>query len=179
MSPAWLRLIIVGGAVALALAWTAGTYHVGSKAGSAAVRADWDKERSASVRQLLNATELTLTAQQDLNEGLALRDAAHTKEMDHVQSELNSFRDRLRSGAVRVSVPARVPACQPGPDPVGPLALPDQARAELDPTFAQDLVRITSDGDAAIVDLNACIDRYNAVRASVTALSAKHDAQTP
>ena len=179
MSPAWLRLLGAGAAIALALGWTALAYRMGARAEGATVRAAWQAERTASARQLADATERALRAQQDLGAALALRDQQHQQELDHVQIERDGLRDRLRSGAVRVSVPARVPTCQPGPDGDHPVALPDQARAELDPAFAQDLVRITSDGDSAIVDLNACIDRYNAVRASVTALSATHDAQTP
>jgi len=179
MSTFWLRLLVAGAAIALVLGWTAGAYHVGAGAGAAAVRADWEADRAASNRQLLHATELTLDAQQRLGDGLALRESTHRKELEHVQSERDSLRHQLLSGAVRVSVPARVPACQPSAGPGHPAPEPGPARAELDPAFAQDLVRITSDGDAAIVDLNACIDRYNDVRASVQALKASHDAQAP
>ena len=40
-----------------------------------------------------------------------------------------------------------------------------EARAELDPAAADDLVSIATDGDIAIRKLNYCIDQYNAVRA--------------
>lgn len=36
--------------------------------------------------------------------------------------------------------------------------------AELDKQTAQDLIGITSDGDKAIIQLNACIDLYNDLR---------------
>ena len=39
-----------------------------------------------------------------------------------------------------------------------------QARAELDGQTAEDLIRIVADGDRAIIDLNSCIDRYEAIR---------------
>jgi hypothetical protein len=39
-----------------------------------------------------------------------------------------------------------------------------QARAELDGQTAEDLIRIVADGDRAIIDLNSCIDRYEAIK---------------
>ena len=43
----------------------------------------------------------------------------------------------------------------------------DQARAELDGQTAEDLIRIVADGDRAIIDLNSCIDRYEAIRSTL------------
>jgi len=37
-------------------------------------------------------------------------------------------------------------------------------RAELDGQTVEDLIRLVADGDRAIIDLNSCIDRYEAVR---------------
>jgi len=39
-----------------------------------------------------------------------------------------------------------------------------QARAELDGQTAEDLIRLVAEGDRAIIDLNSCIDRYEAIR---------------
>jgi hypothetical protein len=39
-----------------------------------------------------------------------------------------------------------------------------QARAELDGQTVEDLIRLVAEGDRAIIDLNSCIDRYEAVR---------------
>lgn len=180
MRPPWLFPLGVALAVVLALAWTAAAYRLGATAEGNKVRADWQTERTANARHVANALERTLDAQAALGEGLARRDAQHSKEMQRVQDERDGFDDRLRRGTVRVSVPARVPACAAGSgQPVGPLAGPGQAHAELDPAFAQHLVRITSEGDAAIVELNACVDKYNAVRDSSATLKAAHRAQTP
>ena len=65
----------------------------------------------------------------------------------------------LRSGALRLSIrttgqPDLSHSSAPGPG---------QARADIDPADAAALVRITHAGDAAITDLNTCIDSYNQV----------------
>ena len=62
----------------------------------------------------------------------------------------------LRSGALRLSIRT---TAQPGGNH-GAAAGPVQARADIDPEDAADLVRVTDDGDNAIRDLNTCIDGY-------------------
>jgi len=42
-----------------------------------------------------------------------------------------------------------------------------QARAELDGQTAEDLIRLVAEGDRAIIDLNSCIDRYEAIRSTL------------
>jgi len=39
-----------------------------------------------------------------------------------------------------------------------------QERAELDGQTVEDLIRLVAEGDRAIIELNSCIDRYEAVR---------------
>lgn len=65
----------------------------------------------------------------------------------------------LRSGALRLSV--RTTAQTGGNHSAAAGTV--QARADIDPEDAADLVRITDDGDNAIRDLNTCIDGYNKV----------------
>ncbi|QNK67750.1 lysis system i-spanin subunit Rz [Variovorax sp. PAMC26660] len=125
----------------------------------------------------------TLDAERALAEGLAARDLAHKKEIERVRNERDHFEHLLATGGVRVSVPA---TCRPvvASDPAA-AGEPAEARAELDPAFAAAVAGITSDGDLAIVDLNACIDRYNEVRFRLNALNALNTligntgAQTP
>lgn len=159
-------------AVVAGLAWTAFAYHLGGESRGNAVRLEWQAERAANARTVLNALERTLDAERGLGETLAARDAQHRKELERVQSEKDLLERQLGTGAVRVSVPARPAACRPvvASDPA-PTGEPQEARAELDPAFAAALAGITGDGDSAITDLNACIDRYNAVRDAAAALS--------
>jgi hypothetical protein len=90
----------------------------------------------------------------------------HQKEMDHAKATIDGLRADVLTGAVRLSVAvkARPAACgnAPGQDPAA--AGGDQeTRAELMPQVAYDLIGIVADGDAAVLDLNACIDAYHAI----------------
>lgn len=70
------------------------------------------------------------------------------------------LRARIRSGDVRLSVPA-----YPAPGASAPAAGEhQQARTDLDPGTAEALVALTERGDQAIRELNACIDAYNSLR---------------
>lgn len=163
--------------VALAIGWTAATYRFGSQAGRAEVRAAWQTERTDNARALANAIERQLDAEHALDDALGTRDLQHRKELADVQRKHDDFVDGVRRGAVRVSIPARAPACRSAGDAAAAAAGPvAQARAELEPAAAAALAAIARDGDGAIIDLNACIDRYNQVRGAARALS---DAQTP
>ena len=43
-----------------------------------------------------------------------------------------------------------------------------QARAELDGQTVEDLIKLVAEGDRAIIELNSCIDRYEAVRSTLS-----------
>ena len=43
-----------------------------------------------------------------------------------------------------------------------------QERAELDGKTVEDLIRLVAEGDRAIIELNSCIDRYEAVRSTLS-----------
>jgi prophage endopeptidase len=58
----------------------------------------------------------------------------------------------------RLYVPVTKSGCAPSATNDG------QARAELDGQTAEDLIRLVAEGDRAIIDLNSCIDRYEAIR---------------
>lgn len=83
------------------------------------------------------------------------------KEKQIAENENDSLRQRIRSNALRLSVPV---ACNATAD-TGNAS--EGTRAELDAKTADDLVAIANDGDDAIRDLNLCIRQYNAVRATL------------
>lgn len=85
--------------------------------------------------------------------------AKYEQEKKDAESKIADLRRRVRSGAVRMSIPAT--ACAVSQNP-GTGAV--QTRAELDPKDADDLIAIAADGDAAIRELNLCIDKYNALK---------------
>ena len=78
------------------------------------------------------------------------------KEKQDAQNKVNQLRADVASGAVRLSVRASCSATTASGD--------SEARAELDPKVADDLIAITNDGDQAIIELNTCIDLYNKLR---------------
>ena len=167
-------------AVAICAAWTGLVYHLGAEARGSAVQLEWQAERTTNARATVDAFARTLGAQWDMVNGLAARDAAHAKEIERVQAEKAHLEHQLSTGGVRVSVPVRPAACRPAisADPAA-TGQPAEARTELDPAFAAALAGITGDGDTAIVDLNACIDRYNEVRNKLNAMTGSVRAQTP
>jgi prophage endopeptidase len=79
-------------------------------------------------------------------------DQLHKDKLD-AQQKINQLRADVASGAQRLSIRASCSATVAGGD--------SEARAELDPKTADDLIAITADGDQAIIELNSCIDLYN------------------
>lgn len=85
--------------------------------------------------------------------------AQYEKEKKDAESKIADLRRRVQSGAVRMSVNAT--ACTVSKNPGTGIA---ETRAELDGQTADDLITIAADGDAAIRELNLCIDKYNSLK---------------
>lgn len=85
--------------------------------------------------------------------------AKYEQEKKNAESKIADLRRRVQSGNVRMSVPAT--ACTVSKNPGTGIA---ETRAELDGQIADDLISIAADGDAAIRELNLCIDKYNKLR---------------
>ena len=78
------------------------------------------------------------------------------KEKRDAEIKVNQLRADVAAGTVRLSVRASCSASTATGD--------SEARAELDPKTADDLIAITAEGDQAIIELNSCIDFYNNLR---------------
>ena len=149
LSTLWLRLI--GGAVILGalLFGLQRVYHAGYAAR--------DTEAKLELSQAM------LHAAKESDElRVAFADLKIKKDVErkHAEQQISHLRADLASGALRLSIPAPTP--EPGAPSPGPGA--PEARTELDAKTAQDLVSIAADGDAAIRDLNQCIDAYQALK---------------
>lgn len=83
----------------------------------------------------------------------------YEEEKKNAESKIADLRRRVQSGAVRMSVNAT--ACTVSQNP-GTGAV--ETRAELDGKTADNLIAIAADGDAAIRELNLCIDKYNELK---------------
>lgn len=161
-------LLIVALAAVLAYALRMAYLH-GVSTGTATVQLQWDTDREARA-QAANRSLIALQNRSDrLADQLHDQETTHHQEKTHAQAEMDRLRAAVRAGSVRLFVPTAGAAC-PGsqaPEGASPAGGFAKARAELDPAAAETLVAITSDGDSAIRDLNACIDRYNTVRQSL------------
>ncbi|QKV52390.1 lysis system i-spanin subunit Rz [Comamonas antarctica] len=131
----------------------------GEERGSLRVQND---QLAGTVQQLAKTLERSGQLADSLEQIL---DTNRTGQND-AKSSIDSLAAGLRSGSIRLSVRT---SPEPGPGVSAERASPGnpEARAELDREDAAALLGITGEGDAAIRDLNTCIDAYGAVRAKV------------
>ena len=93
-----------------------------------------------------------------LEQRLAESDQQHTKELFDAQRNQARLRDRLATADVRLSVLIEDSASSCNvPSAPGAVGMVHAARrAQLDPAHAQRIIRITDDGDNALIALRAC-----------------------
>lgn len=138
-------------------------------------------------RRVAQAAKAELQDQQQRSQRTQawMRDARQASE-DQLQQRIETLKNQLstdqgqanekhqnltagmRTGAVSVHVPVVPTSCAAHRVPAAsvPAAGSTAAHAQLEPAAAANLADIAHDGDAAIRDLNSCIERYNAVKAS-------------
>lgn len=148
LSTLWVRL-----AVAAALAVLVGGVMWGVYAKGYAAR---DTEAKLEMSQaLLRAHKKTDELRIEFD-GLKSKSL---KERKNAETRVAGLNAALLAGELRLSIPA---PSQPGAASTGTGA--PEARTELDRATSASLVAITADGDAAIRDLNQCVDSYNALK---------------
>lgn len=109
-------------------------------------------EQAAKIK----ADAITIQQQQTLANQKAALDAAYQKVKEYEDQRKETLRRAARTGDLRLyAKPASKPAAHQASNPASASGANDQARCELDPTTADDLISITSDGDAAIRQLTA------------------------
>ncbi|MBJ2245154.1 lysis system i-spanin subunit Rz [Pseudomonas haemolytica] len=93
-----------------------------------------------------------------LEQLLAESDQQHTKELFDAQRNQARLRDRLATADVRLSVLIEDSAsgCNVPTAPGAGGVVHAARRAQLDPAHAQRIIRITDDGDNALIALRAC-----------------------
>ena len=121
-------------------------------------------EQVADAVSVARATEAALRAD------IERIQTHHAQEQARAKAASDRLVADLRAGARRLSVPAACPGGDPGDSTTA--GGRREARAELDPAAAADLVAIAADGDDAIRALNACVDAYEAARGRVGDTSA-------
>jgi len=127
-----------------------------------AYNAGYAKHKAETVAAIAEANQRAREAERDAAERLAKVVTDNRKVVTDAQAEITRLRASVRDGTRRLSVRvASVPGC-PGATPTAGVG--SEARAELDPATADDLVAIAADGDAAIRQSNALIDAYAIAR---------------
>ena len=149
-------LILVLMASAAGVTWQVQDWRMGNKLAQQAVLHGDD------LAAISNAATAQARAEQGkrlgLEQQLAGQDQQHTKELSDAQRNQARLRDQLATADVRLSVLIEDSAsgCNVPTAPGAVGVVHAARRAQLDPAHAQRIVRITDDGDNAIIALRAC-----------------------
>lgn len=141
--------------------------------GTGYAKAEKEAERKELKVSLAHAEQLQAMTQDRINQQ---REFVRT--MDHLAAQYHqkethakAHADRLvtayRDGQYRLSLAVRSCTGKPATDPghTGPESGAEgEARAELMPATAADLISVANDGDSAVRQLNAVIDAYAELR---------------
>lgn len=165
--PTWLiRAAPYVAAVLVVLGALAFAYNRGSAHTAARYELVIAKQQATASAAMAASEAATRRVERAAANDLADASAKHMETERNAKLEIDSLRADLRSSRVRLSIP--VAACTPAAPAGAGSAVAGgpgaEARAELMPSAADDLVAIAADGDAAVRQLNAVIDAYNALR---------------
>ena len=134
-----------------------GTYEYGHHQGYS----ERDAEMSVQIAKLNaeNQQKTNILVQQ-----ISDKDAELQKEKCNAKKEIAKRDADIASGKLQLYVKTTPNSnCSNAPTTSGS----DPSYARIDPAFAENLVRITDDGDSAIRKLNACLQIYNQVRTMI------------
>jgi hypothetical protein len=161
MSPATLKLLIAGVAVALIVTmsatWKVQDWRYGKQLAEQAGlhQSDLDKISSAAAAQAQAEQGKRLALEQRLSSS----EQTHHQVLTDAQRNQDRLRDRLATADIRLSVllaedPASCNGVPAATDTVG--LVHGARRAQLDPAHAQRIIAITDAGDRGLIALAAC-----------------------
>ena len=160
------KLIGLGLAILLALgigfggAWQVQDWRLGKK--MAERIAEQGARHQTELDAITGEAWRQQAAEQDkrlaLEQQLAGQDQQHSKELSDAQRNQARLRDQLATADVRLSVLIEDSAsgCNVPTAPGAVGVVHAARRAQLDPAHSQRIIRITDDGDNAIIALRAC-----------------------
>lgn len=134
----------------------------GYRYGSSESKRQMAEANRAAAEKIVEMTEKALERELSLRADLDNLASQTVKEKEDAKKTITDLRNDVRNGHVRLSVVTNT--CRGVADSEHATFGYREARAELDPAFAESLITITSDGDNAIRELNYCIDQYETVR---------------
>lgn len=163
-------LVRISGAVLLALALVGGGYWWGGDAATNHDKAQaLDVERTAS-KKLADANARVRATEQKSAQDLAAISATYQKGLSDVVSTHKDVVARIRSGALRLSVPARADTGDTaGASAAGASERDADARCQLSDTAAEFLTGLASEADGVARQLSACQAIVTADRAACNA----------
>lgn len=169
----YLTYIKIGAAIALVLALFAAKhyYDQGIRDKEIAVCEVARKDANAEADKKIIELNATVKTQQDQLNTAALKIANQGTELKNVQAESKNYQSQLAAGTkrLRVAIATNSEDCAAGQSTstaVGNVDNGTAITADLSAEVASGLVGIASEGDSAIMRLNACIESYNAVRSA-------------
>lgn len=142
-------LRLIGACLLMAFVWQVQAWRYGAQLELQAVT-----HAQALSQQGQAAHNKRLVLEQQLNAS----DHQHTQELSDAQRNQAALRDRLATADVRLSVLLDTAAsgCAVPASATAGSVVHAAPRARLDPAHAQRIIRITDDGDSALIALRAC-----------------------
>lgn len=150
-------ILVAANASAFWAGWSVSSYRWQAK------YSDLAASHSAELHRINNeyVSDVAVMAEaaDTLRAEIAAKDHIHTEIVNNARTQQDGLRRAIRDGERRLSVLVRKVEdrnCTAMPEAEPNAGLDDgQARAELDPAFAERIVAITNDGDEAIRQLTA------------------------
>ncbi|MGK9415210.1 lysis system i-spanin subunit Rz [Pseudomonas cedrina] len=152
----------VGVCLLLALVWQMQAWRYGAQLERQAAGHAWalSQQNQAAYAQQQAGQQKRLVLEQQLN----TLDQQHTQELSDAQRHQAALRDRLATADVRLSVLLDASSgCTVPASTTSGSVVHAAPRARLDPAHAQRIIRITDDGDNALIALRACQAYVHAV----------------
>ncbi|QXH77074.1 lysis system i-spanin subunit Rz [Pseudomonas salmasensis] len=147
---------LVGVCMLMALVWQVQAWRYGAQLEMQSVvhAQALSQQNQAILHQQQAEQAKRLALEQQLNTS----DQHHTQELNDAQRNQAALRDRLATADVRLSVLLDTVAsgCTVPATPTASGVVHAAPRARLDPAHAQRIIRITDDGDNALIALRAC-----------------------
>jgi len=125
------------------------------------------KTEVQAQQQIAQALQAAATTKANNDQHLHLVVSDYEKRLQVAQKNVDVWRRGVDSGTVRVSIAAAADQVCTNTSlgkADATATIGDQARCELDPKTANDLIGIAQDGDQAIERLNAIIDFYQGLK---------------
>jgi hypothetical protein len=169
MIPAGLiRFLPYAAAAAVAVAALFGAYQFGSNVTATEYELQIMEMHRDAAAKLAAAERRARDMEQQAAASVAFIAEDHHREKIEAEKKMEKLRADLRASRIRLSVP--VASCA-GSRAATPAAAAGgsapEARAELLPATAGDLVRIAAECDAGMRQLNAVIDAYEAAQGAL------------